>query len=369
MSVPLLDLTRQHDSMVGPLCDQFAQVLKSGQFVLGPYADNFERQLAEYCGVRHAVVVSSGTDALLVALMALSIQPGDEVITSAFTFFATAGCIMRLGGKPVFVDIDPDTFNLDVQKIDAAVTASTKAIIPVHLYGQMADMEPIQRVAQRHGLKVIEDAAQALGAMDRDRPAGSIGHIGCMSFYPSKNLAALGDGGACLLNDGDLAQRIRILREHGQDSAFTYEVVGGNFRLDAVQAMVLSVKLPHVEEWIEQRRANAQRYQPLLEGLPVNLPREAPQKRHTYNQYTIRVDVGQRDALRDHLSRSSIGTQIYYRIPLHLQPCLKHLGYARGELPNCERAADSVLSLPIYPELSSAQQEEVAKCVREFFRD
>ena len=366
MSVPLLDLTPQHEPHLSDLCTAFERLVLSGQFVLGAEVEAFERQLAACCETKHAVGVSSGTDALLLAMMALDIGPGDEVITSCFTFFATAGGIARLGAKPVFVDIDPTTFNLDTDKIEAAVTSQTKAIIPVHLYGQVADMEAVTETARRHDLKVIEDAAQAILARDGNQIAGSIGDVGCLSFYPTKNLSALGDAGACLTHDDDLADRLRMLRLHGQNEKYQHASIGGNFRIDALQAAALRIKLPHLDHWTLQRRALACRYDQLLGGLSLVLPIEAMETRHVYHQYTIRVPDRRRDALRGHLHQRKIGCEVYYPIPLHLQEAFSYLAYRRGDFPLAEQAADEVLSLPIYPGLSQTQQDEVVDAIREF---
>ena len=367
MTVPLLDLTPQHAPLLPQLCDAFERVAKSGQFILGQFVEQFEGQLADYCQVEHAIGVSSGTDALLVSLMALDIGPGDEVITSPFTFFATAGAIARVGAKPVFVDIFPRTFNLMVEAMDRAITRKTKAIMPVHMFGLPAHMDPIMKIAQEHGLAVIEDAAQAIGARHNDRPVGSIGNVGCLSFFPSKNLGTLGDAGACLTNDGELAQRIRNLRNHGTSDGVSYPHVGGNFRLDALQAALLSVKLPHIDTWTQQRRDHAVRYGELLEDLPVGTPFEAEHRHHVYNQYTIRIHGGARDALERHLQRFDIGCRVYYPLPLHLQPCFAGLGYERGSCPHSEEAADEVLSIPVFPELTDQQQDQVIESLREFF--
>ncbi|MEE9211626.1 MAG: DegT/DnrJ/EryC1/StrS family aminotransferase [Phycisphaeraceae bacterium] len=367
MAVPLIDLSHQHAALLPQCRALFERIVESGRFILGPDVEQFEQQLASYCGTRYAVGVSSGTDALLVAMMALGIGPGDEVITPSFTFFATAGSIARLGAKPVFVDVYPTTFNMDPQQIAPAVTDKTRAIIPVHLFGQAADMDPIMQVAHRHGLKVIEDAAQAVGARYRGRPVGSIGDVGCLSFYPTKNLAAMGDAGACVTDDADLQQKIRDLRVHGSGGAETHPDIGGNFRLDALQAAMLTVKLPLLDGWNEARRAHADRYHHHLEALGLGLPFEAADCYHTYNQYTIRVLSGQRDGLRQHLASSGIGNRIYYQVPLHLQPCFGYLGCPPGQLPVTEQAAREVLSLPIFPDLSEAQQDQVIHVVQEFF--
>ncbi len=367
MPVPLLDLTHQHTALWPQLAGAFERVVASGQLILGPEVEAFEHRLAAYCGAQHAVGVSSGTDALLVALMALGIGPGDEVITTPFTFFATAGCIVRVGAKPVFVDIEPDTFNLDPTKIEAAITPSTRAIIPVHLYGQPAAMGRIMPLAAKHGLKVIEDAAQAIGARVEGKHVGTIGDIGCLSFYPTKNLSALGDAGACVTNDPGLASRLVSLRVHGQGSdRYRHDRVGGNFRLDAIQAAMLTIKLTQLDAWTQHRRTVAQRYHDLLTSLPITPPQPAPGFDHVYHQYTIRVDQARRDALGQHLHDQGIGHAVYYPTPLHLQPCFADLRCGPGQLPSAEQAAKEVLSLPIYPGLSKPQQEEVASAIQAF---
>ncbi|MEX0746038.1 MAG: DegT/DnrJ/EryC1/StrS family aminotransferase [Phycisphaeraceae bacterium] len=368
MAVPLIDLADQHESLREPLEAAFAEVLSSGQFILGPYVERFERELAAYCQVEHAIGVSSGTDALLVALMALGIGPGDEVITTPFTFFATAGCISRVGAKPVFVDIIPRTYNLDVEQIEGALTRHTKAIVPVHLFGLPANMGPINDLAKDRDLAVIEDAAQALGARYEDQPVGSVGDVGCFSFYPTKSLPALGDGGAVVTNNAELAAKIRMLRVHGSDRGYHFPLVGGNFRLDALQAAVLSIKLKQLDTWIGRRRDIADRYGRKLEDLAMTTPFEPDARFHAYNQYTVRVRGGQREAVRHHLEACGVGTRVYYPEPLHVQPCYTALGYHAGNFPATEAACEEVLSLPIYPEMTDAQQDEVVAAVRDFFK-
>lgn len=367
MAVPQLDLSFQNGPLVGQMCRVLEQIVTSGQFVLGAHVDHFERQLAERCQVQHAVGVSSGTDALLLALMALGVEPGDEVITTPFSFFATVGCIARLGARPVFVDIDPMTFNIDPDLIEQAITDKTRAIIPVHLFGQAAAMESIMAIAHRHGVHVIEDAAQSIGALLNDRPVTSIGDVNCLSFYPTKNLSALGDAGACTTNDDSLADRLRCLRVHGQDAKYHHAYIGGNFRIDAIQAAMLSMKLPNLPAWNEQRRAVAGRYHTMLKELPLGLPDEISGHYHVYNQYTIRVLDGRRDALVRHLTGGGIGCDVYYPVPLHLQPCFSYLRKEVGPLPVAEKAAQQVLSLPMFPGLSANQQEEVVATIGQFF--
>jgi len=366
MTVPPLDLTAQHEPILDELRTAFEDVLASGRFVLGPHVQAFEQQLADYCEAKGAVGVSSGTDALLVALMAIDLKPGDEVITTPFTFFATAGCIARTGATPVFVDIDPVTFNLDPAKIEPAITDRTRAIVPVHLFGQACDMDPVMAIANKHDLKVIEDAAQAIGARDRGRPVGPIGDIGCFSFYPTKNLPALGDGGAVVTNDEAMLDKLRILRDHGQNPRYHYQMIGGNFRLDEMQAAFLEVKLPHLDGWAAARREHACRYHRLLEDTPLTLPDAGEDKFHVYNQYTVRC-ADKRDDLLAHLREAGVIASIYYPMPLHVQPCFEALGGKAGDLPISEAASNEVLSLPLFPEMTDAQQDEVSAAVHGFF--
>lgn len=368
MTVPLLDLVKQNEPLLAEMQSVFEQVVQSGRYVLGEYVESFEQAMAAYCQTKHVVGVSSGTDALLLSLMAMQVGPGDEVITSPFTFFATAGCIARVGAKPIFVDIDPVTFNIDAQLIESAITAKTKAIIPVHLYGQAAGMGPIMQIAQRHGLKVIEDAAQAIGAKDDGNTVGSIGDVGCFSFYPTKNLSTLGDAGACTTNDPGLAQHMKVLRVHGQQDRYHHTYVGGNFRIDALHAAILNVKIQHLPAWTDARRANAQRYNEMLIGLPVITPVQASGKYHVYNQYTIRVLDGRRDALCEHLKGKGIGHEVYYPIPLHHQPCFSGLGLGATEFPQAQQACQEVLSLPVYPELTTEEQDRVVEAIHSFFQ-
>ena len=366
MKVPPLDLSRQHESLLPQMLEVFQSTVESGRFILGQAVEAFESELARHCGVRHAVGMSSGTDALLAALMALEIGPGDEVITTPFTFFATVSGIVRLGATPVFVDIAPETFNIDPSLIDAAVTERTRAIIPVHLYGLMADMAAIASIARRHGLKVIEDAAQASGAERDGRPAGTTGDVGCFSFYPTKNLSALGDAGACVTDDPALAKRLGALRVHGDTARYEHSYLGGNFRIDALQASMLSIKLPHLDDWNEARRDLARRYDALLEPLPVVAPHTPPQCKHVFNLYTIRVPDGRRDALIEHLSEEGIGFGLHYPTPLHLQAALAHLGKKAGDFPVAERAATEVLSLPIFPGMTEREQDDVVAALGRF---
>jgi len=365
MSVPLLDLQGQYRPLREELLAAIARVCDSQRFIGGPEVDGFEREVAQLLGVPHAVGLSSGTDALLVALMALGIGPGDEVITPTFSFFATAGCVTRVGARPRLVDIDPATFNADPAAIEAAITPRTRAIIPVHLYGQCADMDPILALAKQRGIAVIEDAAQAIGSTYKGRHAGSMGRAGCFSFFPSKNLGAFGDAGMLTTTDAALAHEVRLLRNHGAEPKYFHQRIGGNFRLDALQAAVLRVKLPHLASWTEARQANADRYDVLFreQGLlgRVTLPARAPDRNHIFNQYVIRV--ADRDAVRARLDTKGIGTEIYYPVPFHLQDCFASLGYQRGEFPAAEAAANETLALPIYGELTEAQQREVVDAI------
>ena len=366
--VPLLNLHAQYEPLRGELLTAIARVCDSQRFILGPEVDAFEAEVAAAIGVGHAIGVSSGTDALLAAMMAIGVGPGDEVVTSTYSFFATAGCIVRLGARPVLVDIDPDTYNLDPGAVAAAVTPKTKAIIPVHLFGQSADLDPILAVAQRVGARVIEDACQAIGARYKDRPVGAIGDLGCFSFFPSKNLGAFGDAGLVTTNDADLARRVRVMRAHGAQVKYHHDQVGGNFRLDALQAAVLRVKLPHLPGWTSGRQLNAERYRALFRGADpdqrVRLPAEAPYATHVYNQFAIRVP--RRDELRAFLESNGIGTEVYYPVPFHLQRCFADLGYAPGAFPEAEAAAAESLALPIYAELTNDQLRRVVDGVTGF---
>jgi dTDP-4-amino-4,6-dideoxygalactose transaminase len=379
MGVPLLDLKAQHAQIRAEVMAAVSEVMESQQFILGPQVKQLEQAVAEYSNCRHAVGVSSGTDALLVSLMAEGIGPGDEVITSPYSFFATAGCVSRLGAKPVFVDIDPVSFNIDPAKIGAAVTARTKVLIPVHLYGQMADMDPIMEAARRHQLVVIEDGAQAIGAEHKGRRAGSIGHHGCFSFFPSKNLGGAGDGGMVTSNDDERAEKLRVLRSHGGKPKYYHGMIGGNFRLDTLQAAVLLVKLKHLDDWTAGRQKNADAYRRRFReaGVVVSrrdmagvkgvvLPEELPARRHIYNQFVIRVD--RRDELRAHLKEKGIGNEVYYPVPFHLQKCYASLGYREGDFPESERAARESIALPIYPELTEPMIAEVVGAVADFVR-
>lgn len=379
MGVPLLDLKAHHVPLQKEIMAALEQTFLSQAFILGPEVAKLEVRVASYSQAKCGIGVSSGTDALLISLMAIGVSPGDEVITTPYSFFATAGAVARLGAKPVFVDIDPKTYNIDPSKIGKAITAKTKAIIPVHLYGQCADMAPIVDLAHQHNLKVIEDAAQAIGAEYRDgRRAGSIGTVGCLSFFPSKNLGALGDGGMVITNDQELAERMKVLRVHGGKPKYYHKLIGGNFRLDAIQAAVLNVKLNYLDDWTRRRQDNARRYETLFQqsGLvqkgKVRLPdpvyRESGTKHyHIYNQFVLRVE--KRDELMGHLKQKGIGTEIYYPVPFHLQECFRYLGHKEGDFPECERAAKQTVAIPIYPELTVTQQEEVVSTIMGFYED
>lgn len=366
MDVPLLDLKPQYVAVKDEVDAAVADVIDSQRFVLGPVVEACEESVAAYCGCRHGVGVSSGTDALLLALMAEGIGPGDEVVTTPFTFFATAGAVARVGATPVFVEIDPSTFNIDPSLIEAKITPRTRAVVPVHLFGQMAEMGPVMEVASRRGLVVIEDAAQSIGAERDGQRAGSVGHYGCFSFFPTKNLGAFGDGGMITTNDPARASKLRTLRVHGEHRKYHHRTVGGNFRLDALQAAVVLAKLPHLDGWIEARRRNAALYRRLIGALPdeprkrIRLPSEAP-GRHVWNQFVVQVP--RRDQVKERLAAAGVGTAVYYPVPLHLQECFADLGYAPGDLPISEEAAARVLALPVFPELSSAAIRHVASAL------
>ena len=361
MKVPLLDLKAQYATIKNEVLAAVADVLESQVCIGGPKVAELEQKIAALCGTKYAVGASSGTDALLNSMMSLDIGPGDEVITTPFTFFATAGCIARTGAKPVFVDIDSRTYNIDPGLIEAAVTPRTKAIVPVHLFGQMAEMDPIMEIAGRHGLAVIEDAAQAISATYKGRQAGSIGTVGCFSFFPSKNLGGFGDGGMIVTNDDKLYERLVIMRNHGSKPKYYHQYVGGNFRLDPIQAAVLLVKLPHLAEWSQARRRNAAWFDQRFAGTAVGPPYVRPDCVSIYYQYVIRVE--RRDELVSRLKESEIGVEIYYPVPMHVQKCFANLGYKEHDLPQSEQAAKHVLALPVYPELESDQRDRVVGCV------
>lgn len=369
MSVPLLDLQAQYVPLRREILDAVTRVCDSQYFVMGPEVEALEHELASMLEVSDAISLSSGTDALLVALMAFGIGPGDEVITPTYSFFATAGCVMRVGATPVFVDIDPVTFNGRADAIAAAITPRTKAIIPVHLYGLMADMDPILDVARRAGVPVIEDAAQAIGSLTEGRQAGSLGAVGCFSFFPSKNLGAFGDAGLVTTNDRVLAKEIRLLRNHGAEPKYYHSRIGGNFRMDALQAAVLRVKAPHLKAWTDARRRNADRYRALITefGLEshLTLPVEPAGYRHIYNQFVIRG--ANRDALRAHLTERGIGHDVYYPVPFHRQECFAPLGHPLAVFPVADQAATTSIAIPIYGELTEDQQREVVQALADFY--
>jgi dTDP-4-amino-4,6-dideoxygalactose transaminase len=375
MKVPLLDLKRQYQLIKQDVLKVTEEIYDSQYFILGPHVDALEKQVAAYCHVAHALGVSSGTDALIIALMASGISAGDTVITTPYTFFATAGSICRVGARPCFVDIDPSTYNISPEGISAAIEGMSpaerghlKAILPVHLYGQCADMDPILEIARDNHLTVIEDAAQAIGAEYKDRRAGEMGDFGCFSFFPSKNLGAFGDGGMVTTQSKDFHNTLTMLRNHGSHPKYYHSLIGGNFRLDALQAAIVSVKLKYLDQWTKMRQDHAAAYRSLfsqsrLEGRVV-MPAEK-ENRHTFNQYVIRV-AEKRDALRAFLMESEIGTEVYYPVPLHLQKCFSFLNYSKKDFPESERAADQTLALPIYPELTAAQQDYVVDRIKFF---
>ncbi len=372
MQVPLLDLKQQHSALRGELRAALERVLDSQQFILGEDVRLLETELAEYTRAGYAVGCGSGSDALLLALLALDVGAGAEVVTTPFTFFATAGAVVRAGARPVFVDIEPRTYNLDPARVGEVVTGRTRAVIPVHLYGQMAEMDEILRVAAARGLRVIEDAAQAIGAADGEgRSAGSTGDAGCFSFYPTKNLGAAGEAGLVTTNDAATAERLRRLRVHGGATEYHHDEVGFNSRLDTFQAAVLRVKLKHLDAWSGARRERADTYTRFITdaGLTefVTPPHVLPGARHIFHQYVVRVPAGRRDALLEHLKAHGVGTKVYYPVPLHLQPCFAGLGYKGGDFPESERAARETLALPMFPELTRAQQEYVVETLRRFF--
>jgi dTDP-4-amino-4,6-dideoxygalactose transaminase len=368
MHVPLLDLKAQYSTIRREIHEAIEAVLESQHFILGPEVQALEGEIAALCTARFAVGVSSGTDALLAALMAIGMEAGDEVITTTYSFFATAGVIARLGARPVFVDIDPKTFNIDNAAIAKKITSRTRAIIPVHLFGQCAAMDPIMEAAKANGIYVIEDAAQAIGARDEQgRRAGTVGDFGCFSFFPSKNLGAFGDAGMVVTDDAELAERLRVIRVHGGKPKYHHKLVGGNFRLDALQAAILRVKLKHLARWTEMRRVNANRYRSLLEGMGLSSRISAPRDSagHIYNQFV--VSLPDRDRLWSFLRERGVETEIYYPVPLHLQDCFAEFGYRPGDFPHAESAARESLALPIYPELSEEQQRYVIKQITEFY--
>jgi dTDP-4-amino-4,6-dideoxygalactose transaminase len=371
-NVPLLDVNRSTAELREELLAAVARVIDSGRFLFGPDVAQLEQSIAKISGVAHAVACSSGSDALLLALMALDIGDGDEVIVPSFTFFATASAVWRVGARPVFVDIDPHTFNLDPSHIEDAITPLTRAIIPVHLFGQCADMDAIGVIAQQRGVHLIEDLAQAIGAKFKSWPAGSMSAVGALSFYPTKNLGGFGDGGMLITHDAALAEQLRLLAVHGMSPRYYHHVVGIASRMDSIQAAVLNVKHSKLPEWTNQRSANARRYEELittagLEGQVV-LPRTDPRCHHVWNQYTIRIPGGRRDVVKSHLAAAGVSSEIYYPVPLHLQKCFQSLGHGVGSLPHTEKAAREVLSLPIFPEMTAIEQETVVARLAEALR-
>ena len=387
MKVPLLDLKVQYQSLKRELDEALINTAESQHFILGPEVDKMEKSFCGYLGCKYTIGVSSGTDALLIALMAIDIKPGDEVIVPTYSFFATAGVVSRMNATPVFAEIDPVTFNLSPEDLKKRITKKTKAVIPVHLYGQSCEMHDIMEIAQKNNLKVIEDGAQAIGVQYKDgKFVGTIGDIGCFSFFPSKNLGCFGDGGLVVSNNDELGEKLRILRVHGGKPKYYHKIIGGNFRLDAIQAAVLNVKLPHLDNWSAQRRSNAELYNKLFieaglaettgktkfDGknkvlLPKAVYKESGVKNyHIYNQYIIRVK--ERDAVRKHLTDKGIGTEIYYPVPFHLQECFSPLGYKKGEFPLSEETANDSIALPIYPELTNEQQKYVVDEIAAFVK-
>jgi len=366
LKVPLIDLSEQHKKIGTELKAAALKPFDTQRFVLGDLGREFEAKIAAKAGAKHAIGLASGTDALLLALVALGVKTGDEVVTTPFTFFATAGAVSRVGAKPVFADIDEKTFNLDPEKAKAAVTRRTKAIIPVHLFGLPCDMKAISAIARNRSLAVVEDAAQSLGAEYGGKGTGAIGDAGCYSFYPTKNLGGAGDGGMLVTSSNQLADKIRVLRDHGARKKYHHDVVGVNSRLDEIQAAVLLVKLKYLDRWNESRRKHARDYAEGLAGLPIALPSEPKGRTHIYHLYSIQTD--RRDALAAHLTSRGIGCGVYYPVPMHLQPCYKALGYKKGAFPVTERVTSRVLSLPMFPELTDGQKDQVISMVREFFK-
>jgi dTDP-4-amino-4,6-dideoxygalactose transaminase len=372
MNVPLFELKAQFPAIRKEVRDALERIFDAQQFVLGPEGEALEAEIARYCQTRFAIGCASGSDALLLALMSCGIGSGDEVITTPFTFFATGAAIARVGARPIFVDIDPHTFNLDVARVAAAISPRTKAIIAVHLYGQCVDMQPLLELAAKHNLPVIEDTAQAIGAEDRGRRAGSMGTIGCLSFYPSKNLGGAGDGGMLLTNDEDHARRLRMLRVHGEEQKYHHELVGINSRLDEIQAAVLRAKLPHLDEWTRARQHRVRQYESMFTNAGLNehleMPRVRDDGRHVFHLFVIRVQASIREALQKYLSASGIGNGVYYPVPLHLQECFQYLGFKADDFPLAEAAAAETLALPAFPEMTDEQQDFVVSTIASFFK-
>jgi len=365
LKVPQIDLVRQYKSLKSEIDSAVLEVLSSGSFVMGRWVEEIEKTVAGTCGARFGVGVASGTDALDIALVACGVGPGDEVITSPFSFVSVAEVAIRMGARPVFADIDPKTFNSEAAAIAAKVTPRTKAIVPVHLYGQSVDMDPLLELGRKKGIPIIEDMCQAIGAKYRGRPSGSMGALSCISFYPTKNLGCCGDGGMIVTGDEALREKAAALRKHGQGDKYSYKYIGINSRLDSIQAAILLAKSKRLAEWNERRRTIASLYSQMLEGLPVETPFEAPYAYHTYHQYTVRAQS--RDRLQAFLREREIGTAIHYPLGIHKQDAYKSLGYRHGDLPNTDRASDEVLSLPMFPELEESEIEYVARSIREFY--
>lgn len=368
MKVPLLDISAQNSALRSDIEAAIGRVLDTNGFILGDEVAALEKELASYCRAKHAIACASGTDALILALLAYDIGFDDEVITTPYSFFASSSSIARLGAVPIFVDIDPETFNMDVSQVEARITDKTKAIMPIHLFGQCADMDALLEIGRKHGVPVVEDAAQAIGAEDHGRRAGSMGDIGCFSFYPSKNLGGMGDGGFLTTNDDELAHKLKALRVHGSFERYYHKWVGLNSRLDGFQGAVLRVKLPHLDAWSDERKKNADRYRDGLAdiGSGFVLPVERENVRHIYNQFVVRVP-GRRDELKSFLAEHEVGTDIYYPVSLHLQECFSYLGYRKGDYPESERASAESLALPIFPEMTAEQQGHVISTIRKFF--
>jgi len=367
MQIPAFDLKRQFKNLSSELVPLLEEVMAKGQFILGENVQAFEREIAEYCGVRYAVSVASGTDALLLSLEALGIGEDDEVITTPFTFFATSEVISLLKAKPIFVDIDPKTFNIDPNKIEDTITSKTKAIIPVHLFGQMAEMDDIEYLAEKYDFSIVEDACQAIGSEYRDKKAGSIGDTGCFSFFPTKNLGAYGDGGLITTDNEETYEKLKLLRAHGSSKKYYHDIIGHNSRLDEIQAVILRLKLKYLETWLNRRIEIANMYSESLEKLEVSVPKSKPYMRHVYHQYVIRVK--DRDDLQKFLNSRGIGTTVYYPLPLHLQKCYENLGYKEGDFPEAEKASKEALALPMWPEMANEEVDYVIENVKEFYNN
>lgn len=367
MKIPIMNLGAQYEQLKESIDETMQRIAQNSSFILGKETEVFEKEMAEYCGVKYGVGVNSGTDALILTLTALDIKENDEVITTPFTFVATAEAVSRVGAKPVFVDIDQETYNIDPAKIEKAITKNTKAIIPVHLFGNPCDMGPILKIAEKRGLKIMEDAAQAIGSVYNGRKICSFGDAGCLSFFPSKNLGAHGDAGMAVTNDQHLADKVKLLRVHGTTSKYKYSIIGFNSRLDNLQAAILSIKLKKLDEWNEGRRKAAARYNDALKGITIT-PKEQPGGRHVYHLYVVSVDKNKRDGLVDFLNQNGIEARTYYSIPLHLQECYKDLGYRQGDFPNAEKAGRETLALPLFPELKKENQDFIVEKIKEYFK-